>query len=87
MTLKDQADFLIADTGIHGATRAWKLGASHGNAQGRVRVFSIQQFATLPQADNVDAAPVAGNGGSIPISFNRTAFGGVPVANGPGKRG
>lgn len=87
MMLKDQADFLIADTGIHGATLAWKLGASRDNAHDRVRVFSIQDFTALPQADNVDAAPAAGNGGHVPISFNRTAFGGVPVANGPGKRG
>ena len=87
MTLKDQADFLIADTGIHGASLAWKLGAIRDEERTRTRVFSFRHFTALPQADNVDAAPMQGAAGDVPISFNRTAFGGMPVSNGSGKRG
>lgn len=87
MTLKDQVDFLITDTGIHRGPVAWKLGASIHETQMTTRVFSIRLFNVFQQTANVDAAPAAGLGGDVPISFNRTAFGGDPVLNGPGKRG
>lgn len=87
MTLKDQVDFLIAETGIHAGPVAWKLGAAQHEERTKTRVFSIRHFNRFQQAANSDTAPGTGIGGDVPISFDRTAFGGAPVPTSPRERG
>ncbi len=88
MTLRDQADFVITDTGIHRGLVAWKLGASSRDSRSAARIFSIQVFTRHVQSANIDATPTNHPHFLKPIQFDRSAFGDVsPVLNGPKRPG
>lgn len=89
MAFTDQADFVIADTRIHGGLLAWKLGPSgHNTAGATARVFSIQAFSRSFGSANLNAAPISNQIDFEPTYGDRSALGGIcPVTKGPGKAG
>lgn len=84
MTLTDQADFVITDTGIHRGPVAWKLATSSPDNRSASRIFSIRIFSHSVRAANIGATPTNQPTERKPIQFDRSAFGDLkPVLNGP----